>query len=111
MNTDAITRFRERFYHSDTCESNKFAEQNREICMCQIRDIESFLETELDTARQEERERVVDIVSFIDEVFLTDIANEEKYPIEYAINYERRRIQLAILSLLDNPLTDKLTKK
>jgi len=63
MNTDAITRFRERFYHSDTCESNKFAEQNREICMCQIRYIESFLETALDTARQEGADRVVEIAS------------------------------------------------
>ena len=63
---------------------------------------ETTLSDKLDQAIAEERERIVDIVSFIDEDFLSDISNEEKYPIEYAINYERRRIQSAILYLQDN---------
>ena len=55
----------------------------------------------------EERARAVEIVSFIDYDFLADLSNEEKYPIEYAIYSERKRIQLALASSQDKPLTNK----
>ena len=42
-----VGRFDEEFYHSDTCDSNKFAEQNSTLCICQLKDVKAFINKEL----------------------------------------------------------------
>ena len=66
--------------------------------MQSCRDVKDLIQQAL----AEERERVVEIVNFIDYDFLADLSNEEKYPVEYAVNFERRRIRI-LLSSLDKP--------
>ena len=64
--------------------------------------VRDFHTESIQQALAEERERVVEIVNFIDYDFLADLSNEEKYPVEYAVNFERRRIRI-LLSSLDKP--------
>ena len=78
--------------------------QQKGSCQC-AKELKFISET-IDQAVAEERARAVEIVSFIDYDFLADLSNEEKYPIEYAIYSERKRIQLALADL-NKPLTDK----
>jgi len=69
------------------------------------KNIKAFLSESITQAEQEMMKKVVEIVNFIDYDFLADLSNEEKYPVEYSINFERKRIRTA-LSSLDKPLTD-----
>jgi len=65
-------------------------------------ELRTFIASKINQAIAEERKRVVEIVNFIDDDFLADLSNDEKYPLEYCINSERKRIRTA-LSSLDKP--------
>ena len=55
-----------------------------------------FIATSIAQTEQALMERVEGIVNFIDDDFLADSSNEEKYPVEYTINFERKRIRTAL---------------